>query len=574
MKNLSLPKFMDNNLRIKFKLEKLALCAAVVSCLLSSALLRFQSALTVKAADLLNCDQNVSSGFNTASLTKQLFNVTDYGALCDGATDDSAAVQAANDAAGAVSGTVTYPANQTCLVKGVFIKADQVGYANATLKIPDNADLWMFNISSSTPNIRIANLIFDGNRDNQPTPSYTENYAGFNKNSIIQAHSLAKNLVIENNTFKNTQYGAAGVEVQDNGGGTIHKIETVKIQNNKFRDIGTINFEIVNPYSFITVLGTDIYYNGTIIFRDNDGINLGTVTALPGPGGDEEQGEGLIAGGFKCVYILRNKIKNQVRFDYKFGGNNFTLVANNKSTDYHWGFVQTQTAAIDAVGNNQPGGIYVINNDVASHYAPAIAMQFKGSTAATANHTIQPNTYVIGNVITQFGAPTGVIDSVQFPDHGKYENIYMKNNTFFNPYRGAFSLIMPVKDNFQMKKLVIEDNVVRGSHLVTANGLFLGQGSGNPIADLQIKNNATFGTQNVMWAPSINYATNFTLTGNNFYKVNGDQALWFSGATSPLIAAVSGNFIDGTVTGFSTSTTVTVWDNNNCGSPQQCASVE
>jgi hypothetical protein len=181
----------------------------------------------------------------------------------------------------------------------------------------------------------------------------------------------------------------------------------------------------------------------------------------------------------------------------------------------------------------------------------------------------------MGNTIAQYTDLSNMTEPIQIQEIGKYGNFYIKNNTFINPQRAAVSVVLTTRDNFQINKMVIEDNVMRGSHMTSANALLLAQlESGNPIADLQIKNNSIYGTQSAIWAPSVHYAENLTLTGNNFYKVNGAQALWLDGTTPPLTATISNNFFDGAVTGFSTSTTVTVWENNNCGSPAQCASVE
>jgi hypothetical protein len=523
------------------------------------------------ASGLVDCSINVNSGFNINSLTKPIFEVASYGALCNGSTDDSAAIQAANNAAALADGTVVYPANATCMVKGVYVKADQYGYG-ATLKLPNASDNWIFNISSSTPNIRIADFTFDGNTRTQPMPTFADTYAGLAKNSLIQATSLFTNAVIENNTFQNTDYGAMAFEVQASGGGTIHQISTLKILNNTFANIQTEVVRVTNPYDLRTVSGSDIYMNGTAIFQSNITRTVGVVTTTP-IASYTEHADSVTINGFRCAYAQNNVMKRSARADFRFGANNHIVVAHNKSFDLYWNFVKTETLPIDASANNLPGAIQILDNVITSTSATDTLISLAGSSDVAANHTIVPELQIIGNKMEIYGDNSNHRDAIKFGDNGKYLKAYIKNNVFSGIRKAAVAVVLPTKDSFAMSELVMQDNSVRGSGLDAANALFTATGSGNPIAKLKFINNIVDSVTNGIIVPSVNYAADLIMQDNSFYYITGANVFSGSGSTAPTTATIKNNYFDGAMVGFSTSTTQTIWSDNNFGSPQQCTSV-
>ena len=89
------------------------------------------SNIAVAADADIACTKIAGTALTSAGLS--VFNVKDYGAVGDGVTDDTAAIQAAVDAAAAVSGTVLFPA-----------VADNGGYLTTeTITVPPYTDVTM-----------------------------------------------------------------------------------------------------------------------------------------------------------------------------------------------------------------------------------------------------------------------------------------------------------------------------------------------------------------------------------------------------------------------------------------------
>ncbi|MBD1554162.1 glycosyl hydrolase family 28-related protein [Pseudomonas typographi] len=112
-----------------------------------------------------------------------IFNVKDYGAVGDGVTDDTAAIQAAVDAAAAAGGGQVYVPSGTYIVSGgdepsdgcIVLKSNVYMYGDgmgeSTLKVADGWDQSITGIVRSaygeeTSNFGLSDMTLDGNRDN------------------------------------------------------------------------------------------------------------------------------------------------------------------------------------------------------------------------------------------------------------------------------------------------------------------------------------------------------------------------------------------------------------------------
>lgn len=110
-------------------------------------------------------------------LDRGIYDIREFGALVDGSTDDSAAIQAAIDAAElAGGGTVFFPSGTAVIGSTIIVGSNMtlagVGWSSVLL-LADAADVDMIrnenfsNIGTGDTNITIRDLKIDGNRANQ-----------------------------------------------------------------------------------------------------------------------------------------------------------------------------------------------------------------------------------------------------------------------------------------------------------------------------------------------------------------------------------------------------------------------
>ncbi len=102
------------------------------------------------------------------------FNVQHYGALGDGSTDDTTAIQDALDAATAVGGTVFVPSG-TYIVTTLTLKANTRlqggGMGVSVLKLKNTTNVDLIQVAADASNVTVSDLSLDGNRANQGSDS-------------------------------------------------------------------------------------------------------------------------------------------------------------------------------------------------------------------------------------------------------------------------------------------------------------------------------------------------------------------------------------------------------------------
>jgi hypothetical protein len=497
-------------------------------------------------------------------------SISNHGAVCDGITDDSAAIQAANDAAAIARVAVIYPADVTCVAHGITVTTDHIGNG-VTLKIPDSADDWMFDID--VDEVSISGFTFDGNKANQPTPVWKANFLGVASKSLMQIRRGVVNLVIENNTFHDTQYGAVAMQDQTGTiGGTLREPNSVIIRNNSFLSIGRHMLWIVNPYEFATVEGENVYLHGWLIYTDNVGVDIGTIVE-PAQGGHTNWGAGILSGGFNCIVALRNHFTGNVRADYKLGAFNDIIITDNTSIDASWMFLQTQTLPIDPVGRVLPGIIYVARNNYsiqnsASPETIGLFVQLKGNLSATPNHTIHPDVLIEDNTITYVNPAPPTNDVIQIKEQGRYSNIRIRRNTVTDSRRAVVSITPSITEDFETNLLLIENNVVTGADTHSWNVLLLSQLTGTPIRNVIIGGNTVSGTRRAITATS-DSIVNFIMVDNQFTDMTDSLVMEFNDVTSMLTAVVRNNTITGKTCGLD-GVAGLVWENNDGPQPILC----
>lgn len=109
----------------------------------------------------------VQATVNDVASRNFLFDVAWFGAVGDGVTDDTAAIQAAIDAATVEGGTINFHSGLTYITRALSPKSDVALQLNgATLKLRDNSSTLLFSAISGGSNFQLYNGFIDGNAVN------------------------------------------------------------------------------------------------------------------------------------------------------------------------------------------------------------------------------------------------------------------------------------------------------------------------------------------------------------------------------------------------------------------------
>lgn len=505
-------------------------------------------------------------------------DVRDHGALCDGVTDDSLAIQAANDAAETLAtaanarAVVVYPPYVTCLCAGVIIKADQLG-GRTTLRVPDGADRWMWNIKS--PDVAISGFVFDGNKANQSPPSYDANYDGNCKNSIIVAYGLCTRLVIKDNVFRDTSHSAIALVDRTPFAfyqpGENHPdfqqppatMQEIVINDNVFRNIGTMLCWAENPYSRRRIDGSEIHLNGTFTFKKNRAYSTGSITEPRPSDGQTNHGNALLVLGFERATFTDNVLHDVARVAIKTGANNTLEVERNIISEPHWAGIQTQCFRMDDVATELTGKILVRDNRFFSRQHPAQFMVCIGSTLGD-NYTVYPEMQIVGNAICYKDNPARM-DAIVIADRAKHRRILIQNNQFMELGRAAVGFVNTTIDTFTTELLEVVDNYMYEGLQVWANALVMVQGAtGRPVRKMRVERNLTIRVTTPIDFESKG-ADIFILRDNVFRESRGAWNLYSKDTSKLQRVEIVSNEFDQLVHGF-TADKLIVEDNIN-GNP-------
>ncbi len=242
---------------------------------------------------------------------KTWINVKDYGAVGDGVSDDTAAIQSAVNAAIAFGGGAVLFPSGTYQVVSVNIQhgLELVGNGNSVIRRPNNQPNWtrtfttqnnLWDSTSDSPPLVIRDLIFDGNRSNQGE------YTGY---QLEQAHLLFL-------TAQTTKAGRLRAFVEN-----CHFIECVADGTSQFTNV---DLTITDCYMRNCFRGGLVVTGGFSRLRASNLIMKGEVNARSI---DFEIDGGGFGGSLDVVAELTN-IDTNSHFDVSVGGNSRVVCDN------------------------------------------------------------------------------------------------------------------------------------------------------------------------------------------------------------------------------------------------------
>jgi hypothetical protein len=312
---------------------------------------------------------------------RQKYNVLDFGAVCDGSTDDRAKIQAAIDAV--ISGTLNFPNNQKCAVSapGLFLYPANAGITlnglGATPSVPGSTPQGgLIATASSSPtalltvyayNTILNNLYLDGN-------------AKAATNCLVAAGGGGSSTVWTSVTVHNC--AGDGVLVIPASGNTTAVATGGAMGTNTF----TVSSPTTNRNTF------NAFYCGSLVFAPGTAnAEFHTVT---GSGTSWTLGDGNFA---------HNQNGQQVGCN----GNNNELQISFLNTNNNGGYGFHETAATDSNGiwmvnphssNNVSGGELWEGGAVDQHYGgeyqgdtgPMITLGLAANTSGTSFMTVTP----------------------------------------------------------------------------------------------------------------------------------------------------------------------------------------
>jgi hypothetical protein len=497
--------------------------------------------------------------------------VSHFGAVPDNNKDASQGIAAAMAYAQKNKIGTLYFSSGTYTINGpVNITASIVGEGKAVLKLGNNVNSYMLNVDGD--NININNLNFDGNRANQSAPAFTENYAGFNKNNLIQSFHFFKNLHIWNCNFYNCQMGSiaffsgrsasvlAAYPNKKPDGGAVRIPESLTIESCNFSNQGTQAVSVFFDYDFLTISNNKLIFPGSVKLLNCNFNNIGTFTPNQPYLNRFRQGDTFLCGGVSNLLVKHCNFTNSQRFDIKLGSINNVIVTDCTTHNPRWGFFQVQTGKISKqtlpceIGNIDIAHnkfLFDLPQDSIAKTEDNIGLfvQLKGSIAKNVGlQDYYNNVAIDNNFIVYKGVNIKTWDCIQLNEYAKYKKVTISNNYVQDNRRGFISYIKPVIDNWQMDSLIIKKNVAfNESALVTDNSFFYAQGnSNNKIDNLVFQDNIALG-YNFSVKSDADICNHLVINNNKFIAQSGHAISFVSPGNSFKNAVISGNYLSGDI---------------------------
>ena len=334
------------------------------------------------------------------------FNVLTYGAVGNGTTDDTVAIQSAADAASAVGGTLYFPAGYTFIVSGGHngINSNHVGMIGFSGKVH------VFIETGATVQVASTNglftSIFYGKLRNSPTGPLID-YSGtvFEGGGTIDSNSLPN---VSNNIFPiggitpvslSTTVGSTTATFT--GAGTVGLVPPMYVGNS----VTGSSIPSGTTIAAISYPTSGDYTNGTITLSA-----AATATTSTTAGASTNQG-GLPCKAIQGFNVGSNIVIRDLRFT---NGDNIWFITFSSDSNGALSNVVVENCQFDNIGNPGSTGTTYSKHDHSSIYIDAI-----GSTVRDC--TWWQGAPGASSFVTNYGARTAI------ELHGSNQHCY--NNT-------------------------------------------------------------------------------------------------------------------------------------------------
>jgi hypothetical protein len=489
----------------------------------------------------------VQSGADAVATTVQAklresVSVKDFGAVGDGATDDTAAIQLAIDHAATYGYELLFPGgtyivnpivNSSVYPAGTYAFSMRsnmyiVGSGKATLKIKDNSStdalpkfFTMFYSTSALSNISIENIVFDGNAANNPiSPSrgslsfnrYNQAFIGFWGASATGSNVQIQNCIFKNNPGMNNiimQVTPTGAAL--GSGWLINNTQHIDggLDTDDFTAIFGYADDVTVTNNLFTQTTSPTVYNG-----------VGARNAYEVHGSRQEFSGNLVKNYFGGVIVNSNF---QTAVDQ-------VLVTNNIfSNMYLYGVRLWRQATQTAISN-----VTISNNVIGlSSTLYSAASVYKSGIIGASNFDLSITDVVISNNrVTQAASATNVSAGVyllgQTTAAQRHDRISIKNNEILGTYSGILVQAAGGGVGASFGSIVISGNNVRNLRNVGANvnpiGIYCRGTGGLAISDLEVRDNlveddigGALETKFGLWVQET--ITRLALMGNRFVSV-------------------------------------------------------
>ena len=452
--------------------------------------------------------QSVIDAINDRIYLENFLNIKAYGAVGDGVTDDTAAIQAAINAGATLGRTVYFPAGTykvvpatlkdwegTPLGQGQMTVAFVIpsnmclyGDVGATLKLGNNVSttaapkrVAMFFSNVPVSNIRIYGLTMDMNGlNNRISPSAPSSYNRYNQamihftGTISGVAARGDNVQIDSCQFLNTAGTSCIVTAQSNSVGvTLGKNWSITNCLFKNNGIDTDDHSSVFAWSDNVVCANNVFTADTM-FPNGISGNSGSFVAYEVHGANQRFVNNLISNYWQGMWVASNITSAAENI----------IIANNSFAPVKWyaiDFFRSSAAETDISRVLIHGNTVLVDDTTTTGTLPT----FKAAFQIASFYRIQ-NVQISNNFCSKSGATIpsiGILITPQGNASNDHRGIIIRDNTFNNFNSGVATFINSTNG---MGPLEISNNYFRNcsdaTGYATPQGVAVGLSGVAPLA--------------------------------------------------------------------------------------------